>query len=58
MKTLDEWIANRPETTILLVTHWGVLRHLTEGMQFENAEAKVLVHSFCPVKRASTVSQL
>jgi broad specificity phosphatase PhoE len=58
MKALDDWIANRPERTLLLVTHWGVLRHLTDGTQFENAEAKVLVHRFCPVQRTSTISHL
>lgn len=44
MKELDEWIANRPETTIVMVSHWGILRHLTDGTQFENAQAKVLLN--------------
>ena len=30
MQALQEWIALRPEHTILLVTHWGVLRHLSQ----------------------------
>lgn len=55
MQELDEWLGNRPEKTILIVTHWGVLRHLTNGTQFLNAEARVLEHSFCPVKRSSVV---
>jgi len=58
MALLDEWIASRPETTILMVTHWGVLQHLTNGTQFVNAEAKLLEHSFCPVKRKSVVSHI
>ncbi len=58
MKELDEWIGNRPEKTILIVTHWGVLRHLTNGIQFLNAEARILEHSFCPVKRTSVVAHL
>ena len=58
MKELDEWIGQRPEKTILMVAHWGVLRHLTEGTQFLNAEAKILEHSFCPIKRTSIVAHL
>jgi len=29
MSRLDEWLRRRHETRILLVTHWGVLRHWT-----------------------------
>jgi broad specificity phosphatase PhoE len=58
MKELDEWIGHRPEHTIMIISHWGVLQHLTNGMQFENAQAKVLVHSFCPVQGTSTIAPL
>ena len=58
MKELDEWIGHRPEHTILIISHWGVLEHLSNGMQFENAQAKVLVHSFCPVQGTSTIAPL
>lgn len=58
MKELDEWIGNRPEKTILMVAHWGVLRHLSDGTQFLNAEAKILEHSFCPIKKTSVVAHL
>ena len=34
---LLDWLAARPESSIALVTHWGVLRALT-GREFENCE--------------------
>jgi broad specificity phosphatase PhoE len=42
MKELDAWIQSRPERNIILVAHWGVLRHLTGGVEWRNAEAKLL----------------
>ena len=41
MKQLEDWIAAREETTILLVAHWGVLKYLT-GDETANCEVKVL----------------
>ena len=42
MTRLDKWIQGRPESNILVVAHWGVLRHLTGGVEWRNAEAKLL----------------
>ena len=58
MKELDAYLAARPETHILLVAHWGVLRHLTKGMEWKNAEAKILQHTFCPIQKTSIVQHV
>ncbi|KAG7373726.1 histidine phosphatase superfamily protein [Nitzschia inconspicua] len=48
LQRFDEWLAKRPETTILIVAHWGVLRHLAhEQDEWTNAEAKVLDWEYC-----------
>ena len=42
MEKLKAWIqSSRPEQTILLVAHWGVLRYLT-GCETRNCEVKVM----------------
>lgn len=42
MLKLVEWLRARPEQTIALVCHWGVLNWLTGGRSFENAEFGVI----------------
>lgn len=42
MKSFDEWIQNRPETNIVLVAHWGIFHHLTDGVEWDNGEGKML----------------
>jgi broad specificity phosphatase PhoE len=42
MEQLKEWLFNRNETKILLVTHWGVLHYLSGGTGWKNSEAKIL----------------
>lgn len=37
MKQLLQWIGTRPESSMVLVSHWGVLAHLT-GKEFDNCE--------------------
>ena len=56
MKSLDDWIGHRTEKTILVVSHWGVIRHLTNGVEFLNAEAKIIEHTFCPITTERTSS--
>jgi broad specificity phosphatase PhoE len=58
MEELDEWIWNRKERNILMVAHWGVLRHLTSGTEWENAEARMLQWSFCPIRNGTIVAHL
>jgi broad specificity phosphatase PhoE len=36
MKRFKEWLQQRPETCILVVSHWGVLNHLTGGQDLKN----------------------
>jgi broad specificity phosphatase PhoE len=44
----DMWLSQRPEQNILIVAHWGVLKHLSsEGTEWTNAEAKVLQWTYC-----------
>jgi broad specificity phosphatase PhoE len=42
MVALSDWLANRKESTICLVAHWGVLEWLTGGDDFQNCEMKVI----------------
>ena len=42
MEELKAWLFRRKETKILLVTHWGVLRYLSKGTEWKNAEAKII----------------
>lgn len=42
MEELKNWLFQRKETKILLVTHWGVLRYLSDGVRWENSEAKII----------------
>lgn len=39
MVALRRWIVDLPETLVVLVTHWGVIRSLT-GLSFDNCEAR------------------
>lgn len=57
MVEFQEWLAARPEQRICLVGHWAVLRHLTDGYDFRNCEAK-WVELNVAVAAASTVSNL
>jgi hypothetical protein len=34
------WLEARPERSIAVVTHWGVLHSLTGGTDFENCELR------------------
>ncbi|KAG7350018.1 histidine phosphatase superfamily branch 1 protein [Nitzschia inconspicua] len=57
LQRFDEWLAKRPETTILIVAHWGVLRHLAhEQDEWTNAEAKVLDWEYCTESLTRTVA--
>jgi broad specificity phosphatase PhoE len=58
IKLLDEWLSRRKETNILMVTHWGVLRHLTSGTEWKNAEAKLLEWEYCSKSKSRRVSDL
>jgi broad specificity phosphatase PhoE len=55
MIQLDEWLWNRPEKNILMVAHWGVLRHMSGGTEWKNAEAKLLEWDFCPVRKQRSI---
>jgi broad specificity phosphatase PhoE len=39
---LLRWLAARPERSVALVSHWGVLRALTRGRDFDNCELRSL----------------
>ena len=39
--SLYDWLAQRPESTIALICHWGVLEWLT-GYDFDNCEMRVI----------------
>lgn len=41
MEELKSWIRARPEQTIMLVAHWGVIRYLT-GSETKNCEVKLV----------------
>ena len=58
MLVLDQWIRSRPERNILLVAHWGVLRHLTCGTEWKNAEGKLLEWKYHPTSGESVVSHI
>jgi broad specificity phosphatase PhoE len=58
IKELDEWLSQRHETNILMVTHWGVLRHLTSGTEWNNGEAKLLEWEYCSHSKSRRVSHL
>lgn len=45
MQQLQVWILARPEQSIALVSHWGVLQALTGGHDFENCELQTLAAS-------------
>jgi broad specificity phosphatase PhoE len=51
IQQLDEWLAQRKETKILIVSHWGVFRHMTKGTEWKNAEAKLLEWEYCHVQK-------
>lgn len=42
MRAARAWLAARPETSIAVVSHWGVLYSLTGGVDFENCELRTL----------------
>lgn len=56
IRDLDEWLLQRKEERILIVSHWGVLRHITKGTEWENAEAKLLLWTYCSKRKTRTVS--
>lgn len=37
---LRRWLAARPESSIALVAHWGLLNELTRGGDFANCELR------------------
>lgn len=41
MQKFIEWLDEREERTIVLVTHWGILHHLT-GEEFDNCQARLV----------------
>jgi hypothetical protein len=40
MRRLDDWLRQRNEEKIVLVAHWGIFRHWTNGLEWDNSEAK------------------
>lgn len=42
MSRLFKWIDKRPEQTIILVTHWGVIRYITEEDDVENCGVRII----------------
>jgi broad specificity phosphatase PhoE len=38
MEALQQWLKARPERHILTVAHWGVYRHLTNGVELRNCD--------------------
>ena len=38
MDAFQAWLAARPETSILVVAHWGVLRHFLGGQELDNCQ--------------------
>lgn len=38
MAALHQWLVDRPERYILAVSHWGVLRHFTDGQELDNCQ--------------------
>ena len=56
MVQFDEWLSNRPEQNILIVAHWGVLRHLSGGTEWKNAEAKLLQWEYCSQSKRRTTT--
>jgi broad specificity phosphatase PhoE len=56
IRDLDEWLSQRKEKRILIVSHWGVFRHLTNGTEWNNAEAKLLLWTYCSKHKTRTVS--
>ena len=58
MIQLDQWIQSRPEQNILMVAHWAVLRHLTKGTEWNNAEGKLLEWRFDPITGQTTVTHI
>mmetsp|Transcript_45633 Transcript_45633/g.111139 ORF Transcript_45633/g.111139 Transcript_45633/m.111139 type:complete len:997 (+) Transcript_45633:180-3170(+) len=56
MVQFDEWLSDRPEKNILIVAHWGVLRHMSGGTEWKNAEAKLVQWEYCSQsKRRTTI---
>lgn len=41
MVKYQQWLATRPESNIVMVSHWAILRYFT-GDQFENCEARIV----------------
>ncbi|KXZ47633.1 hypothetical protein GPECTOR_34g792 [Gonium pectorale] len=40
VQALRRWLAERPESTIAVVAHWGLLYELTGGADFENCQIR------------------
>lgn len=55
MNKLCEWISMREEKVIVLVTHWGVIRHLTGDEDVENCGVKFLSFDETELKRSSSL---
>jgi broad specificity phosphatase PhoE len=54
----DMWLSQRPEQNIMIVAHWGVLKHLSsEETEWTNAEAKVLQWAYCTYTNTRHVLQ-
>lgn len=49
MMALYDWLDQRPESTIVLISHWGVIRYLV-GDEFENCEMRTY-NFYTQVKR-------
>jgi broad specificity phosphatase PhoE len=55
LQDFDVWLSQRPERNILIVSHWGVLRHLGQ-QEWENAQAKVLEWTYCTDSQTRSVA--
>ena len=56
MKRFDDWIRDREEISIVLVAHWGVFHHLTDGVEWKNGEAKMLDWTYDTKTGKSSIS--
>jgi broad specificity phosphatase PhoE len=44
----DLWLSQRPEHNIMIVSHWGVLKHLSsDRIEWANAQVRVLQWTYC-----------
>ncbi len=54
MSRLFDWIDSRPEKTMILVTHWGVIRYITDEDHVENCGVRIIDFDSLRLKQKST----